>query len=1313
MKMKEKVYTMNNLNSVILGLLATAVASAMPLHAAIDGSLDPDCVVAGWSNESAYPKVIDINFSDTSWPDTWSGETARDCPEYADGSYVNAILNVNANGSAEVRYPVMFHNCTFATKASYNGYAGTTAAFGRQYYLGESPVGSGSYINNWQATGHTSYLEDNIRYDDSGSPVYGEAGFVQMCRSAAITDASGNQESVHGWMEIDHIPYVDRIQWSWSSTSWGRGIKCDIKIGDGEWNPLVWMGSEKQKQGWTSFSDQGYFMENIIGASDVSLRWRVWDGEDMDNPVQALADGTTVFTQAINPFAMMQAPRVHKIQIFGEQITVEQADFARNNPIGDPGTLTDLSQFGIKDPDAQPSPDAEAQVEFYVVDRNGNGDYTSVQAAIDAVSEGARGIIYILPGEYDENIYAGRKGEATKFISLIGENAETTILTSGVDRGGSNAGNSYLDCSALNVFAPCFYAENLTIRNTAGNVGQAEALYTSGDAHVFKNCIISGHQDTYKANVGARGYFSGCRIEGTVDFIYDGGLEWFENCDIVCLKGGGYIAAPAESGMPMTRVMYPLLSENVFYAGLFFNNCNVTAESGVGRGTFSLGRPWKETSGAMFMRCKLGEHISDAGWTAWGGNENSSSLYEYGNVDASGNPLSTSGRASFSRQASHEEVAEYFNPGSLFGNFSKVSFDFESVLSAPAKPDNFAFYGGRLIWDDVKDAAGYLVCKDGEFHGLVTVPVVEDADEEAAYTVRSVSRTGAVSEAAEAVEKIRLTAFPTAEGFGKYASGGRGGKVVKVTSLADDDSDGTLRKAFEQYPGEPITILFEVSGEIALTRELRVSRSDWTLAGQTAPGEGIVITHNKVNLGGSQNFIVRNVRFRIGQKSVDGNILAENALGAENCMNFIFDHCSFGWSVEENMNTADSHFLTVQYSIVHEGLYDAGHSKGARGYGCQWGGSPATYHHNLLAHNNSRSCRFNGARGEDQVVFIEYVNNVNYNFGGTGGCYGGENTASIASYNGKNSAHECNFINNYYRRGPGSSTSAPVFVNVSYAREGATSWGPSKWYVNGNVIHGLNGPSINNWNAMTVETYQLADIRVDERIVPENAYYKYSMAGSVGNYVPDRYMLEGFETATDAFETVIAKAGTVNRDKVESRVAADARDGVITYGGTGRGVKTGIIDTENDAEGFFAYSTDYQVPVDTDGDGMPDEWEKAVGLDANVADNNRLNSDGYTALEVYLCSLMGESLGIDFVESGITPVTVETVEVAYDRAAATLYVGEQAVGGILTVYALDGAVLMRQRIASTSFSLAHLCHGVLIVRVESTSIAPRLLKLLR
>ena len=183
-------------------------------------------------------------------------------------------------------------------------------------------------------------------------------------------------------------------------------------------------------------------------------------------------------------------------------------------------------------------------------------------------------------------------------------------------------------------------------------------------------------------------------------------------------------------------------------------------------------------------------------------------------------------------------------------------------------------------------------------------------------------------------------AFPTAEGFGKFSKGGRGGQVVTVTTLEDDsigNIQGSLRWALAQYPNEPLTVVFGVSGRIELKQELRVKRDGLTLAGQTAPGDGICISGNKVNLGGSKNFIIRHLRFRTGQFDAAGNVVAQNALGAENCENFIIDHCTFGWSVEENINTFDDKFHTVQWCIIHEGLYNAGHSKGARGYGMQWG----------------------------------------------------------------------------------------------------------------------------------------------------------------------------------------------------------------------------------------------------------------------------------------------------------------------------------------------------------------------------------------
>lgn len=481
-----------------------------------------------------------------------------------------------------------------------------------------------------------------------------------------------------------------------------------------------------------------------------------------------------------------------------------------------------------------------------------------------------------------------------------------------------------------------------------------------------------------------------------------------------------------------------------------------------------------------------------------------------------------------------------------------------------------------------------------------------------------------------------LVAFPGAEGFGKYTSGGRGGKVVYVTSLEDDAegaTEGTLRWAVKQFPDEPLTVCFAVTGEIRLVKDLRINRKNYTIAGQTAPGVGVVITHNKVNCGGSENFIIRNLRFRIGRHDVDGNIITQNAFGAENCNNYIIDHCEFGWSTEENMNTYDSHFITVQYCIVHEGLNSSGHPKGARGYGCQWGGSPASYHHNLLVNNNKRSCRFNGAQSNDFVVYLDYINNVVYNFeGGSNGCYGGENTAKLDSgeYNGLNSAHECNFINNYYKVGP-NTTNKKWFFSVEAARSGATSWGPSQWYLSGNVFEGVASATADNWSAISGKSpYANVDtLRVDILIRPKTPWWRWTADSIYGRYDFDKYAYaaESYQTSEEAYQTVLDTAGCFPRDHVGKRLIADTRAGLYTYVGSKTG-KKGILDTEEDAEGFYDYTV-VAPQLDTDLDGMPDEWEIANGCDPNTQDNNVRHASGYTMLEMYLDDAMHSKLPMD------------------------------------------------------------------------------------
>ena len=468
-----------------------------------------------------------------------------------------------------------------------------------------------------------------------------------------------------------------------------------------------------------------------------------------------------------------------------------------------------------------------------------------------------------------------------------------------------------------------------------------------------------------------------------------------------------------------------------------------------------------------------------------------------------------------------------------------------------------------------------------------------------------------------------LPAFPGAEGFGKFTAGGRGGKVVYVTTLADDANgatEGSLRWAMKQFPDEPITVCFAVTGEIRLVKDLRINRKNYTIAGQTAPGIGIVITHNKVNCGGSENFIIRNIRFRVGNEDAAGSFCKENAFGAENCSNFIIDHCDFGWSAEENINTFDSHFFTVQYCLVHEGLYTSGHPKGSRGYGCQWGGSPASYHHNLLAHNNGRSCRFNGARNNDRIVYLDYINNVNFNYyGGSNGCHGGENTCDDKYYNGRNSGHEVNFVNNYYIKGP-NTTNTPLFVVADLQRSGATSRGASQWYIHGNIFDGVPTATEDNWSAVTIKTYTRDQARVDTLIRTKTPYWDCNADSTEFSGLYDfdalAYATTSFETAEEAYQTILDTVGVFPRDHVENRIIEETRTNSYTYSGS-QSKKKGIIDIPSDAEGFYAYVS-VAAETDTDLDGMPDSWEMANGCNPNIADNNTLHESGYTMLEMYL-----------------------------------------------------------------------------------------------
>lgn len=502
--------------------------------------------------------------------------------------------------------------------------------------------------------------------------------------------------------------------------------------------------------------------------------------------------------------------------------------------------------------------------------------------------------------------------------------------------------------------------------------------------------------------------------------------------------------------------------------------------------------------------------------------------------------------------------------------------------------------------------------------------------------------------------------FPTAEGYGMYAKGGRGGKVAIVTNTADyltteTPIEGSLRWAFAQYPDQPLTVVFQTAGTIVLKDELRVKRNFLTVAGQTAPGDGIFIRGGKVNFGGSTHLVLRHLRIRVGL-TADTTYIDGGALGLENASNCIIDHCTFGWSSEENMTMYDNTLTTVQWSIVHEGLYDAGHPKGVRGYGSQWGGQTATYHHNLLAHNYSRSPRFNGARSNDARVLMDFINNVNYNWGKANSAYGADIEGGTIYFQ---RWHRVNFMNNYYKPGPARpGTSSSFYVQSSFSSAQKTDQ-IAQWYMTGNIMEGTANAdkTTNNYLGLDASAYTSRGISAD------------ALRSDTMFLTPNPVNME---TAQQAYESVLAKAGAMPRDTIDRRVVNEVRTG--TAAAKGKQGSWGIIDSPFDVEGYPDYNS-YNTYVDADQDGMDDAWETANGLNpADADDRNLVTLSGYTALEVYLNSLVGEVIELKF-DTGTEQLTRPSAQIYPTIVEDLLTINSPSIPVSACIYSLSGSLI--------------------------------------
>ena len=465
-------------------------------------------------------------------------------------------------------------------------------------------------------------------------------------------------------------------------------------------------------------------------------------------------------------------------------------------------------------------------------------------------------------------------------------------------------------------------------------------------------------------------------------------------------------------------------------------------------------------------------------------------------------------------------------------------------------------------------------------------------------------------------------AFPGAEGFARYITGGRGGSVYHVTNL-NDSGTGSLREALGKSGKR--TIVFDVSGVINLKSDLKISKGDVTIAGQTSPGDGITLANYTVTVA-ADNVIIRFIRFRRGN-AVNINDGADAIWGRQR-KNIMLDHCSFSWSIDEVASFYDNRTFTMQWCTIAEALTNAGHDKGAHGYGGIWGGKEASFHHNFLLHLQNRVPRFNGARynwgGYDtskypntiQAERVDFRNCVMYNWG-TGGCYGGPGGGYI------------NMVNNYYKAGPATTNKTRVTqISKSDSSNGGDNPFPgytSRYYINGNYVTAA-GDNAENYDWQGVVYDNGIPTVNGVRCVNDSKNYYGEGAGNIPIKLDEPIDAGEVTThsATVAFEKVVAYAGaSYKRDAVDERYAQEAIDGTATYTGSVTG-KKGIIDTQNDVGGWPELAKGTK-PTDSDKDGMPDDWETANGLNPKVNDSKLYTIDTkayYTNLEVYMNSLV-------------------------------------------------------------------------------------------
>jgi pectin methylesterase-like acyl-CoA thioesterase len=854
-----------------------------------------------------------------------------------------------------------------------------------------------------------------------------------------------------------------------------------------------------------------------------------------------------------------------------------------------------------------------------VVAADGSGDYCTVQGAVDFVpaNNTKRVIILVKNGTYNEIVYINSN---KPFITVRGENRDQAII--------QYANNNNFNPTSTTTRAMFgtdggdFSLENITLINTTPKGGsQAEAFRGNAQRIVLNQVTLKSFQDTLllqstgTSNQG--GFVTNSYIEGDVDFMWGTGAVFFQNCELKMLTSAGYYtqirnvsgkngnvyvnchltAAPGVTGgylgridptvFPFSQVVYinTQMGPQVIPVGWLLNNATTAPNVSFWEynSTDPNGNPIDVSQRAPFSRqlsATEAAQWSDPSFVLGGWNPSTklTAAVTLGNLNQTytGSPLA----ATATTDPAGLNVNVTYNgsptPPTALGSYNVVATIDDPVYQGSAtgtlviSPVFASVTLGHLFqtYDGSPRQVSLNVNPPGTpvtitYNGS-TMPPIDPGTYSVIATVTDPNFRGGTSATLTiyAADAVPLRAFPGAEGAGAFTPGGRGGDVYHVINL-NDSGAGSLRFGIDSATG-PRTIVFDLSGTIFLQSRLSVNKPFLTLAGQTAPGDGITVAGWTTSVNNTHDVIVRYMRFRPGDVNCPN--YQDDSFDVDKATNVIADHVSTSWSVDETLSVTESNNVTIQWAFITESMKNSCHIKGAHGYGSliRYLNGLITYHHNLYAHHDSRNPRLGDNIG------LDFVNNVIYDWGNESG-YSGDATEGTP---------RLNYIGNYLVAGP----NTPSTKRARAFNGGSTN--TLIYQANNSIDSNLNG-------------------------IHDGANTEWGMfTGAYTQQGPARFQFPQVSTddSSSAYSRVLNLAGAaLIRDSVDTRIVSEVQNE------TGR-----QIDSQSQVGGWPTLNS-LPPPPDTDQDGIPDQWEIDHGLNpADPADGAAIGAGGYTNLENYL-----------------------------------------------------------------------------------------------